>query len=89
MYKIQYKDSQDVIINCSELSLINDFLQLFQEDMSILHLRHRLVDIYNFRLRVGKPTDEFKFNIPFDTWKYLNHLKSDFSDLPLFSEVDK
>ena len=87
MYKIQYKDSQDVIMSCSELSLINDFLQLFPDDMSVVNLRHRLIDIYNFRIKVGGSTEEFKFNIPYDTWKYLNHFKSDFNDLPLFSEL--
>ena len=89
MYKIQNISSQDVIMTCSELSCINDFLQLFPDDMSIVQLRHRLCDIYNFRVKVGNVEDKFKFSIPFDFWKYLNHLKSDFSDMPLFSEVDK
>lgn len=87
MYKIQCKDSEDVFMDCSELSCINDFLQLFPDDLSIIQLRQRLCDIYNYRKKVGSVSDKFKFNIPFDSWKYLNHLKSDFSDLPLFSEV--
>ena len=87
MYKIQHKDSQDVIMSCSDLSLINDFLQLFQDDMTVVKLRHRLCDIYNFRIKVGRSTEDFKFSIPYDTWKYLNHFKSDFDDLPLFSEL--
>lgn len=87
MYKIQNKDSEEVFMTCSELSCINDFLQLFPDEMSVDKLRHRLCDIYNFRIKVGSPSDKFKFTLPFDSWKYLNHLKSDFSDLPLFSEV--
>lgn len=87
MYRVQHKDSQDIILTCSELSCINDFLQLFPDDMSVLKLRHRLCDIFNFRIKVGSVEDEFKFTLPFDTWKYLNHFKCDFSDLPLFSEV--
>lgn len=87
MYKIQHNDSQDVILDCSELSCINDFLQLFPEDMSIIQLRHRLCDMFNYRLKVGRVGDKFRFNLPYDTWKYLNHFDSDFTDLPLFSEL--